>query len=91
MLKMAWALAISGTLMATPASAFDDVQPSAQNTEEVSQARRIVCRRLPPPSGTRIGLRNVCKTQAEWDAEQAQYRQEVQRQQDLSHMGSPSG
>lgn len=45
----------------------------------------IVCRRSPSTTGSRLGRRNICKTQAQWDTEQAQYREEVRRQQDLSH------
>lgn len=73
--------ALAATLALTaPAAAQSGAiaQPSNNATE-------VVCRRLEAPTGTRLGRRNICKTQAEWDAEQAQYRQEVQRQQDLSH------
>ncbi len=26
-----------------------------------------VCKKFPPPAGTRLGKRQICKTQAEWD------------------------
>lgn len=66
--------------VATPAAAQNGEAAQASN-----DSTEIVCRRLAAPTGSRLGRRNVCKTQAEWEAEQAQYRQEVQRQQDLSH------
>lgn len=91
MIKLSMAAVAAALMMAATASAIAGQQTAAQTPEETSNALRIVCRRMPPPAGSRIGQRNVCKTQAQWDAEQAQYRQEVQRQQDLSHMGSPSG
>lgn len=46
---------------------------------------RVVCQRMPPPPGTRIGGRNICKTQAEWDIYHREVRYEVQRLQDASH------
>lgn len=68
---------------ASPAQAQDDAEADAG--EEVSPARRIVCRRMAAPSGSRLGARNICRTQAQWDIAQREIRTEVQRQQDLSH------
>jgi hypothetical protein len=31
-----------------------------------------VCKRFPPPVGTRLGERKICKTKAEWDQERAE-------------------
>ncbi|NNC73027.1 MAG: hypothetical protein HKN78_09150 [Sphingomonadaceae bacterium] len=33
---------------------------------DISLGERIICRRMPPPAGSRIGARNICKTAAEW-------------------------
>lgn len=36
--------------------------------EPASSLDKVVCKKMPPPVGSRIGPRKVCKTQAEWDA-----------------------
>lgn len=41
--------------------------------EGINPSNRIICRRFPPPVGTRIGARNICQTQAQWE----RYDQEV--------------
>ena len=41
--------------------------------ERLTSANRIICRRFPPPVGTRIGGRNICLTEMQW----ARYDQEV--------------
>lgn len=57
----------------------------AQQNQAVSDdATEVVCRRSPSAPGSRLGRRNICKTQAQWDAEQAQYSGEIRRQKDLS-------
>lgn len=73
-----WLPGIVGAAIAGPAVAQQGQAVSNDGTE-------IVCRRSPSTTGSRLGRRNICKTQAQWDAEQAQYRDEVRRQQDLSH------
>ena len=30
---------------------------------------KTVCKRFPPPVGTRLGERKICKSKAEWDKE----------------------
>ena len=44
-------------------------------------ATNVICRQYPPPVGTRIGARNVCKTEMEWDQADAESRQVVERAQ----------
>lgn len=63
-------------------------QDEADTEETVSPARRIVCRRMAAPSGSRLGARRICRTQAEWDIGERENRIEVQRQQDRSHFSS---
>lgn len=78
-------LGIAATIVAAPSGAFADTPAGNQQAQNTSDAREIVCRRMPPPAGTRIGPRNICRTQAEWDLLQQQNREEVERQQDASH------
>lgn len=85
MIKTVWLPAIVIAAVAGPPAVAQEGQTVSNDATE------IVCRRLAPPTGTRLGPRNVCKTQEQWDAEQAQYREEVQRQQDRSHHTSFGG
>jgi len=42
--------------------------PAAQQPAAAqSYANTVVCKKFPPPVGSRIGPRKICKTQAEWD------------------------
>jgi len=52
---------------------------------EPSEATEVVCRRMPPPTSSRLGSRNICKTKADWEALREQSRREVQQQQDRGH------
>lgn len=36
-------------------------------TASVDDPNQIVCKRMAPETGTRIGARQVCKTNAQWD------------------------
>jgi hypothetical protein len=52
---------VSGpTSPATPPGGNTQAQ-SAQEAEN-----KIVCKKLPPPTGSRIGPRKICKTVADW-------------------------
>lgn len=59
-----------------PASAQTGAE---EGTEGESSARlatttTVVCRRLAPPTGTRIGARRVCRTEYEWRQLEQEYR-----------------
>lgn len=51
---------------AVPAAAQNEEEAAANAEDDVNAANRIICRRMPPPVGTRIGARRICKTQLEW-------------------------
>ena len=38
---------------------------------------RLVCRRIKPPLGTRLGSRKICATQKQWEEEKRQSEQEI--------------
>ncbi|MBC7987628.1 MAG: hypothetical protein H7X93_13325 [Sphingomonadaceae bacterium] len=78
-------LALAVTMIATPVPAFAELPALGDRAERVTDGTRVVCRRMPPPSGSRLGVRNICRTQADWDLLQQENRLEVQRQQDASH------
>lgn len=56
----------AGLLVSMPAAT--PAQSSAEVDEDaVNPQNRIICRRVDPPTGSRIGPRRICKTQHEWD------------------------
>lgn len=85
MIRTRMMLVAASVFAFAPVGAFADVPAGAREAQNTPDGRQIVCRRMPPPAGTRIGARNICRTQAEWDLLQQQNREEVQRQQDASH------
>jgi hypothetical protein len=60
MISFLLTLAAAASATATPPTTVD----KGQNTR--------VCKRFPPPVGTRLGERKICKTKAEWDQERAE-------------------
>ena len=54
--------------------------PAAATKAEESDATKMVCRRI-ESIGTRLGSKKVCRTQGDWDAEQAANRQDLERSQ----------
>ena len=40
-----------------------------------------ICKKFPPPTGTRFGPRKVCRTQAQWDTEREEKDKEMDRMQ----------
>lgn len=51
---------------------------------------QTICKKLPPPPGTRLGKRQICKSRADWALEKSQIRAEMDRQQTRSP-GKPAG
>jgi hypothetical protein len=47
----------------TPATTSDN---SAQNPQQKADEDKVVCRKEPPPVGSRLGGRKVCRTVKEW-------------------------
>ena len=39
---------------------------AAVEKKRTTNAHDIVCKKFPPPVGTRLGKRKICKTNAEW-------------------------
>lgn len=77
------ALVAMSPAMVSPALAQGDTTLRAAAPESVNAVSEVICRRIAPPTGSRIGPRNICKTQHEWDlinresrtvVEEAQYR-----------------
>lgn len=81
-MKIQATIAIAAVTLAfaglTPAQADNEQATEVAETEVEANADAIVCRRLQPRVGTRIGGRRVCKTEREWD----QLRRGSQREAD---------
>ena len=74
------------------------IAPAAtQETEGAEQAANtnanteIVCRRLAPPTGSRIGPRRICKTQHEWDLIEQEARDTLENVGNRSRAGNQGG
>lgn len=79
------ALASVGTAAAASSPPGPEAQQQAVSSSKEtakSEANKVVCRKFPPPPGTRLGARRICKTNAEWDLlelDQFQALDQVQR------------
>jgi hypothetical protein len=76
------ACALAVFAIGTPALAGtsgDNPAPAAK-AEDEGQQNKVVCRRV-EAIGTRLASKRVCRTKAEWDAEAAANRQDLERSQ----------
>lgn len=76
--KMMLAAAVAPLLMAAYGPTLEP-PPGAKAEGEPAKATDVVCKKFPPPAGTRIGKRQICKTQAEWDYIHAQEQEALDR------------
>lgn len=82
-----FAIGVAGAaamLVISPASATQgDTAPETPTLQvdvpDLSGNDRIICQRMPPPAGSRIGSRNICKTQAQWAQLERERRQQTDR------------
>ncbi len=45
-----------------------EAAPAASSEAEAEdKSKKIICKKLKPPTGTRLGGRRICKTKAEWE------------------------
>lgn len=99
-----FALILMGAALAAPAFADDaapgnagfpaTTAPSAQGeaTSDDAYLDRVVCKKLPPPTGTMLGSRKVCHTEREWRDLQKQSQDRVNGMQIKNGgFGGPSG
>ena len=65
-------------LIAAQTPAVESV--SAPKTDAVAaKADEVVCKKFDPPTGSRIGKRQICKTKAQWDYIQDQEQEAIDR------------
>lgn len=72
--QLALYVVIPLTALATIAASGPEEEAAAAAAAERMQAEAgqsdrnaMVCKKFPPPTGTRLRARQICKTQAEWD------------------------
>jgi hypothetical protein len=74
-------------LLIAAASPTAEPPQGAKADNQPAKATDVVCKKFPPPVGTRIGSRQICKTQAEWDYIQAQEQEALDRAMRKPHDG----
>lgn len=69
----AFATALVVTMTSAPvwAASENGEQASAAQTQK-DPGDEVVCRHLPPPTGSMIGGRSVCATKRQWEAQEKQ-------------------
>ncbi len=86
--------ALADDAVPPPATAPGVQAPTAQGdgATETSYLDRVVCKKLPPPTGTMLGGRRICQTERQW-REQMKRSQEdiIDTQQKGRGFGGPGG
>lgn len=69
-------------LLAAPtlANSSDPVPAARAQAANNGEMNKVICRRV-ESIGTRLSAKKVCRTQAQWDAEAAANRQDLERSQ----------
>ncbi|NNC73024.1 MAG: hypothetical protein HKN78_09135 [Sphingomonadaceae bacterium] len=79
----------AGLLVSMPAAAPAQQTASSEVDEDaVDPQNRIICRRIAPPTGSRIGPRRICKTQHEWDLIEQETRDTLENAGTRSRFGN---
>ena len=72
------------TVSSPTIAAMQSTQEAATATKKEKPSdyhSKKICKKFPPPTGTRFGPRKVCRTQAQWDTEQEEKDKEMDRMQ----------
>ncbi len=92
-------LLVATIIVAGPALAEDPAPapttaPAAQGdaSSDTSYLDKVVCKTLPPPTGTLLGARKICQTERQWRQLQNDSQKDItDHQQKLGGYGGPSG
>lgn len=79
------ALAADGSPVTAPAST--DASHSSQGV----QADPMVCRSMGPPTGSRLGARKICQHQSQWDQQEQDARDSINKVQHDATLKNPQG
>ena len=74
---------------AAPASPATITTSPAQSSD--ADLDRVVCRTSGPPTGSRLGGRRTCQTQREWNAQEQQNQDELNKAQIQRGLNQPGG
>jgi FtsZ-interacting cell division protein ZipA len=58
---------LSETDSGEPAPASNPEADAEAAAEAEKKSKKIICKKLKPPTGTRLGGRRICKTKADWE------------------------
>ncbi len=61
------AAGIAPLLIAAQAPSQGPASAAPESAAKVSIIDKVVCKKFPPPTGTRMRARTICKTQVEWN------------------------
>ncbi|APG62193.1 hypothetical protein LPB140_04530 [Sphingorhabdus lutea] len=62
---------------------------NVKNASSPEDPNEIVCKKFPPPVGTRVKGRKICKSKAQWADDEREIQQDLDRRQ--TRMGHQSG
>jgi len=74
---------------ATPSS--PQVEGDSNSAQNANDKNAIVCRQMPPPIGSRLGARRVCRPEIEWENLSREGQDVTRGLQQKSTMGRPPG
>lgn len=74
------ALALATTVVPAVAGASASDGAEATKAKSASDPNRVICRRV-ETIGSRLGSKRICQTAAQWAAQEAENRQDIERRQ----------
>jgi hypothetical protein len=90
---MRWPVTLFVAAVVVPLAAWADdkapTPPVATSQSQVSDLDQVICKRLPPPTGTRLGGKTVCQTKKQWLELETNSQDTLERAQKSS--GMPAG
>ena len=89
----AFGMSLAGAMaQTTPSTAPTSATPASVDAASTSTGdpNRIICKRM-AETGTRLGGKRICQTQAEWDAQERQNQLDLQHEQNRGGMFSTPG
>ena len=86
--KFVFAMGIAPLLVAAQAPETQSVASPKTAASGPAKANEIVCKKFDPPTGSRIGKRQICRSQADWDYIQAQEKEAIERALRKPHDGA---
>ena len=89
--KALFLAAIVGFLGLVAAADAQQATPSTAPAPPADDPDQIICKSMPPPTGTRLGGGRECHTKREWDQQLKESQEAVAHAEQKGLMGSGSG